>query len=52
MVGVRHSAYPIEFKSIKFSEEDIKQFKKYEKVEKTISNGRATLKVVFEPQEK
>ena len=43
-------AFPTNFKVIRFSKEDIEHFKKFEKFEKTISNGRATLKVVFEPQ--
>ena len=43
-------AFPINFKVITFTKEDIDQFKKFEKVEKTVSNGKATLKVVFEPE--
>ncbi len=43
-------AFPTNFKVIRLNTEDIKHFKKYESVEKTISNGRATLKVVFLPE--
>ena len=43
-------AFPINFKVIRFTKEDIEKFKKFEKVEKTVSNGKATLKVVFEPE--
>ena len=44
-------AFPTNFKPIRFSTEDIEHFKKFEKVEKTISNGKATLKVKFVPHQ-
>jgi len=42
-------AFPINFKVITFTQEDMDHFGKFEKVEKTVSNGKATLKVVFKP---
>ncbi len=42
-------AFPINFKVITFTQDDIAHFQKFEKVEKTVSNGKATLKVVFKP---
>ena len=45
-------AFPINFKVIPFTQDDIDQFKKFEKVEKTVSNGKATLKVLFNPIKK
>jgi hypothetical protein len=50
MAKMNAPAFPIHFKVIKFTPEDIDSFKKFEKVEKTVSNGKATLKVVFEPE--
>ena len=44
-------AFPTNFKVIRFSKEDIEHFKKFEKVEKTVSNGKAVLKVVFIPND-
>ncbi|UBM63005.1 hypothetical protein LA303_03265 [Candidatus Sulfidibacterium hydrothermale] len=43
-------AFPINFKVIRFTEDDIGHFKKFEKVEKTVSNGKATLRVLFLPE--
>jgi hypothetical protein len=43
-------AFPTHFKVIRFTPEDIEKFKSFEKIEKTISNGKATLRVVFEPE--
>ncbi len=43
------TSFPTNFKAIRFSKEDIEQFKKFEKVEKMLSNGKATLKVEFMP---
>ncbi len=43
-------AFPINFKVIRFTKEDIEKFKKYEKVEKRVSNGKATLIVEFVPE--
>lgn len=45
-------AFPINFKVINFTKDDIDKFKKFEKVEKSVSNSGAYLKVVFEPIEK
>ena len=45
-------AFPINFKVITFTQDDIEHFKNFEKVEKTVSNGKATLRVVFQPIEK
>ncbi len=45
-------AFPINFKVIIFTQDDIDHFKKFEQVEKTVSNGKATLRVVFKPIEK
>lgn len=50
MGNMNSPAFPIHFKVIRFTPEDIENFKKFEKVEKTVSNGKATLKVVFEPE--
>jgi len=43
-------AFPINFMVIRFTKEDIEKFKKFEKVEKRVSNGRATLKIAFVPK--
>ncbi len=43
-------AFPTNFKVIRLNSDDIEHFKKYGKVEKTVSNGKATIKVVFEPE--
>ena len=43
-------AFPINFKVINFTKEDIEKFRKFEKVEKTVSNGGATLKIAFIPE--
>jgi len=44
---IKRNPYPIDFPPVFITKEDIEKFKKFEKVEKTVSNGRATLKVVF-----
>ncbi len=46
------SAFPINFKVITFTQDDIDHFQKFEEVEKTVSNGKATLKILFKPIEK
>ncbi|MBN2638746.1 MAG: carboxypeptidase regulatory-like domain-containing protein [Bacteroidales bacterium] len=48
---MKKNSDPVDFPPIYITEEDIEKFERFEKVEKTISNGRATLKVVFEPLE-
>ena len=45
--GASVNGYPLAFKQIKFTQNDIENFKEFEEFEKTISNGRATLKIEF-----
>jgi hypothetical protein len=48
---MKHNPWPVDFPPILITKEDIEKFKTFERVEKTVSNGRATLKVVFQPVE-
>ena len=48
---MKHNPWPVDFPPILITKEDIEKFKTFERVEKTVSNGRATLKVVFRPVE-
>lgn len=41
------NGYPLAFKQVKFTDADIEKFKKSEDFEKTLSNGKATLKIEF-----
>ena len=43
------NGYPLAFKQIKFTDAEIEKFKNSEEFESVISNGKATLKVVFKP---
>lgn len=43
------NGYPLAFKQIKFTDAEIEKFKNSEEFERVISNGKATLKVVFKP---
>ncbi len=45
------NGYPVTFNQIKFSPEEIENFQNYKAFEKTISNGRATLKIEFKLSE-
>jgi hypothetical protein len=48
---INRSPYPTAFGQITISEVDIENFKGFEEFEKTISNGRATLKIEFKISE-
>ncbi len=41
------NGFPLAFKQVNFSDADIEKFKKSEEFEKTLSNGKATLKIEF-----
>jgi|GEM_PF-4528723 len=45
------NGYPLAFKRIKFTEAEIEKFKKSEEFERTLSNGKATLKIEFKLSE-
>lgn len=45
--GQSLNGYPLAFKQIKFTEADIEKFNNSEDFEKTLSNGKATLKIEF-----
>ena len=46
---IKQNPYPVDFPPVIITKEDVEKFKKFEKVEKTISNGKATLKIEFKP---
>ena len=45
------NGYPLAFKQVKFTDADIEKFQKAEDFEKTLSNGKATLKIEFKAVE-
>lgn len=45
------NGYPLAFKQVKFTDAEIEKFKGSEAVERTLSNGKATLKIEFKPLE-
>ncbi len=49
--GRSEGNYPVNFQQIKFSEKEIEKFKTFEAFEKTLSNGKATLKIEFKISE-
>lgn len=46
------NGYPLAFKQLKFTEAEIEKFKNSEEFERTLSNGKATLKIEFKLSEK
>lgn len=45
------NGYPLAFRQIKFTEEEIEKFKNSEEFERTLSNGGASLRIEFKPLE-
>ena len=50
--GKSLNGYPLAFKQLKFTEEEIEKFKNAEEFERTLSNGGASLRIEFKPLEK
>ncbi len=47
---MKRNPWPVDFSPILITKEDIEKFNTGQKVEKRVSNGRATLKIVFVPE--